>query len=127
MQFSFSTGNEHHPSGLGAWQGSLTGHGTLMVSWKRAGHESSFGPFQLENEENQRIWGLINRMNIPALSSSTRMGIPDEVICTFTIHFDEEPHSTWMWMEDARKIASVDRLVTEIDRLIKQYTGQTSR
>ena len=123
--FTFSCDKEYHPSGLGAWKVTLSDNGVIMMFLDRADHETSFGPFQLTKEENEVVWGLIKKMQIPALASSTRMGIPDEIIYTFTIHFDEELHSTWMWMEDVRKIASVHGLVTEIDRLIKQYTGQT--
>ena len=88
------------------------------------GEVIQFGPFLLKREENARVWGLIEQMKFPSLSSSTRMGLPDEVRYTITLQFDVTRHTFEQWHGDLQHLPSVQAVVLEIQTLVEGYTGQ---
>jgi hypothetical protein len=123
--FTFSIGNEYHPSGWGAWKMELDNQGRMRAIWHHLGSETRFGPFQLEHEEYLPVWNLIHRMDLTRISSSERMGIPDEVMYTFTLLGDNTQHQVWMWQGDILNFPAVRAIVAEMNLLIQKYTGQS--
>lgn len=120
MPFTFSTSNEYHPSGLGAWHFALNENGQITAAWHRFGKATPFGPFFLSGEENARVWGLIEEVNFPMLSSSSRMGFPDEVTYTFTLQTPAQTHTVSLWAGDVKHLQT---LVVAIHNLIEHQTG----
>ena len=125
FSFSLSTGNEYHPSGLGAWKVDLDEQGVMLASWHQLGQETRFGPFQLEKEANEQIWELISHMNLPNISSSERMGIPDEVMYTFTLDANDVHYHAWMWQGEIENSPPVRAVVAAINRWVTTHTGQS--
>lgn len=126
MKFSLVTGGEYHPSGLGAWDMMLDRTGKWVATWKRMGLETQFGPFQLGREENEQLWSLIKQANLSGLNSSIRPGFPDEGRYVFTFQKNQEEKNLELWEGDVRKLVTIKRLMTEINGLLQQYTGQNA-
>ena len=122
--FSFSSGGAYHPEGLGEWRVRLDASGRFEVAHQVMDEVEDFGPFQLEPEENRRIWELIEAVDIPNRKSSTRPGVPDEVQYTFALGSATCLHKVTLWINDAREDEALMALVEAIAALIEKYTGQ---
>lgn len=121
MPFTFATSNEYHPSGLGAWHFTLDEDGQMSATWHQFGQATLFGPFSLSREDNARIWGLIEQANFPTLTSSSRMGYPDEVTYAFTLQTPAQTHTVSLWAGD---VTHLKALVAAIHYLLEHHTGQ---
>jgi len=125
--FIFSSGGAYHPEGLGEWRVQVDGFGNFEVVHQVEDEVESFGPFQLEAEENQQLWELIQAADIPNRESSTRPGVPDEVQYTFTLKSATCVYQVTLWIGDAQEDEVLMALVDELAMLIEKYTGQVPR
>ncbi len=101
----------------------LEEEGHLSATRRRMGEVIQFGPFLLKREENARVWGLIERVHISSLASSTSMGRPDEVMYTFTLQTDSSSHTAELWQGDVQTLPQVREVVVELKGLIEKHTG----
>lgn len=120
--FEFSSGGACHPQGFGEWQVRLTGDGTFSIVHNVAGEITAFGPFALTEQENSRVWELVQAAQLDNTESTQRPGVPDEVQYTFALTDNAETHTIKIWINDARKNDKIIALVDGIGFLIELHT-----
>jgi len=117
----FSSGGSRHPSGHGEWIIKLESDGKMTVSHRVGSRQKNYDPFKLTEEENEKIWKIIDSVNVKKLESSTRDGVPDEVKYTFTLINGDNKYKKSIWINDARKNKVIVDLVESFTRLIEKY------
>lgn len=111
-----------HLSRYGMWKTVFDKEGTFQASYNKADDITNYPSIQLTTVENEEIWRLLGNANIHGIESSTRNGIPDEVMVTFIYGNSESMDTLKIWQTDARKNDGLLTLLTEIEGLIKKYT-----
>ncbi len=51
------------------------------------------------------------------------MGLPDEVMYTFTLQTDSNSHTAKLWQGDVQTLPQVREVVVELKGLIEKHTG----
>ncbi|MFQ5399464.1 MAG: hypothetical protein ACE5E7_07685 [Anaerolineae bacterium] len=124
--FEFSSGGAYHVEGYGAWQTSLDAGGTFTAVHDVRGEVEEFGPYELTEAQNDELWALIHATGLQDLSSSERLGLPDEVQYTFSLIEKGQVHEAALWAGDAREHEALMTLIEYIAALIEEQTRQTA-
>ena len=119
----FGSGGAHHPSGHGAWLVTVNTAGHFAVKHAVGDKTYDCGTFTLSQAENAELWELVARADVAGMSSSTRPGVPDEVMYSFRVTDGEGSHSAEVWKDDALKEKKVAALVDLLAALIAKYAG----
>ena len=121
--FEFASGgSSFHP--LGEWRVTLDARGACGMRHVALGRATEYGPFALTEEETGDLWGLIRAAGLDRLGSSTRPGVPDEPLCSFSLTEGARGHSVVIWRNDVGKDQRLGALVRRLGALIEAYTGQ---
>ncbi len=123
ISFEFKSGGAYHISGHGEWIVSLKSDGVFEISHDVGGEIEDYGSYALTGEERSRLWGLTLNFDRAKIESSVRMGTPDEVMYIIIVKENNESRTTNIWIDDAREIDEVTKLVDYIGILIEKYTG----
>jgi len=124
--FEFSSGGAYHVEGYGAWQTSLDAGGTFTAVHDVRGEVEEFGPYELTKAQNDELWALIRAAGLQDLSSSERLGLPDEVQYTISLTEKGQVHEVALWVGDAREHEALMTLIEHIAALIEEQTQQTA-
>jgi hypothetical protein len=121
--FEFASGgSSFHP--LGEWRVTLDARGACGMRHVALGRTTEYGPFALTEEETGDLWALIRAAGLDRLGSSTRPGVPDEPLCSFSLTEGGRGHSAVIWRNDVGKDQRLGALVRRLGALIEAYTGQ---
>src|SRR5439155_9759287 len=83
-----------------------------------------YGTFALAANESRELWELVRAAEFETHPSSTRTGIPDEVLCIFGLEEEEHSYSARVWHRDAEKDERLGAILLRLHRLIEAYTGE---
>lgn len=119
--FEFASGGAYHPEGLGAWELQLDGDGALSITHNLQGELTAHGPFTLSEQENSDFWELIDDAHLEHRDSSTRLGVPDEIMYSFVLSQSDQRHRVEIWADDVQQDMELTALVAGIDRLIEVH------
>jgi hypothetical protein len=122
--FEFRSGGACHISGLGEWTFTFESDGTIHVSHDVGGEMKDYGGYILTDEERSRLLELAQNFDEANVKSSVRMGVADEVMYIFIVKEKGLIRAANIWIDDAREIDEITKLVDYIGILIEKYTGE---
>lgn len=122
--FEFRSGGACHISGLGEWTVTLESEGDFHISHDVGGEMKDYGSYILTNEEKSKLWELVHDFDGAKVKSSIRMGVADEVMYIFIVNEKGLTRAANIWIDDAREIDEITKLVDYIGVLIEKYTGE---
>jgi len=124
-RFAFHSGGVHHPEGFGEWKYAFCPGGAFHARHDVQGKNAYNRNFPLTDPERKRLRALLNELNLPRLASSTRPGVPDEVMYTLIMSVGKKEYRVLVWVRDARKNERIVRLVDFFVEMTKKYAGLT--
>ena len=123
-QFTFANGSPNHPEGFGEWQFLLDSGGYFELKHIVQEEETDYGVITLLPAENERLWQLIEAVNLPAIPSSTGDALPDSVAYTFTLTASGEDHALTIWATEAQENEAMMALLDGLAEVVKAHTGK---
>jgi hypothetical protein len=122
--FTFQGSGGLSPRGPGGWLVRLDERAVLSIRYGVPDQIRDYGTFDLAADESRDLWELIRAAEFETRPSSTRMGIPDEVLCAFVLEDGTRTHTIRVWHRDAEKDERLAALLDGLGRLIKARTGE---
>lgn len=119
--FEFVSSGAYHPEGLGAWLLQLDAEGVLSITHDLRGELTTYGPFTLSERENSDFWDLVDDAHLEHRDSSTRPGVPDEIMYTFVLSQSDQRHEVEIWANDVQEDTKLAALVEAIEGLIQAH------
>ena len=123
-QFTFANGSPHHPEGFGEWQFLLDSGGYFELKHIVQEEETDYGVITLLPAENERLWQLIEAVDLPAIPSSTSNAVPDSAAYTFTLTASGEDHALTIWATEAQENEAMMALLVGLTEVVKAHTGK---
>jgi hypothetical protein len=124
VYYEFSSGGAYHPSGYGEWIVRFSNDGAISVRHKRGGEVTDMGQYRLADGERAELDALFLSLDISGMTSSTRPGLPDEALYSFTLRGGSGTHTASVWINDARDNQAIMGMVSYLATLIERYTGE---
>lgn len=123
-QFTFANGSPNHPEGFGEWQILLDSGGYFSLKHLVQDEETDYGVISLLPAENDRLWQLIEAVDLPSIPSSTGDALPDSVAYTFTLTASGEDHALTIWATEAQENEAMMALLAGLAEVVKAHTGK---
>ncbi|MFH1692236.1 MAG: hypothetical protein ABIC68_06725 [Candidatus Omnitrophota bacterium] len=123
IEFTFDSGGEYHSEGFGAWRIRLSDQ-KVTITHSIRGKILLKSQHNLSLLENNKLWALVENMDLPSLKSSAREKIPSEVTYTFFYKKNEKEYEISIWINDASKIKEIKEFVLFVKKLIQTKTGK---
>ena len=121
---SASTGGAHHIQGFGAWQVVVEEDGRFGVAHRVRDEVKDYPERVLSASETEELWTAIDAADLPALSSSDRPGVPDEVQHTFALEREGGPPiEVTLWANDVRGQPRLEPILIQLRGLIETTTA----
>ena len=121
--FTFNSGGAGHIQGHGAWNVELSASGMMWLRHDVRDDSTDHGAHRLPPAESSALWKLIEAIDVTALETSTRPGVPDEVQYTFQLRGGDADHSAEIWANDADDSPAIEALINKLRILIERYAG----
>jgi len=112
-----------HVAEYGTWTAIFDTGSTFRISYIFSDSTTSYPNVQLTTAEHQELWALLDKADIQSLKSSTRAGVPDEVMTTYIFGAHGSLDTLKIWQSDARKNDALLALLNRIKGLISKYTA----
>jgi hypothetical protein len=120
--FEFSTAGSELTDEHGAWTVRVRGD-AMWIAMFKDGKSKEFGTYQLSSEESRKLWGFIEEAKLVRRPEGRDFG-PKLPVYSFTLLRPKKlSYTTNVSSKGAATDASLDDLVSYVQKLVRKYTG----
>ncbi len=121
--FAFKSSSKDNPSPDGYWVIQVNKLGKLMISQVLDGKVLEYGEYQLNADQNDQFWQLIESAKFEKLALEERSGTENEREYTFSLTAGDKTQTYTIWSREVANNAALLALVGHIKSVIVENTG----
>jgi hypothetical protein len=122
--FIYNSGGRWFPNPYGEWDVSINGIG-VVVAKNIQGDKIKFETqFNLTNEENLKIWELIDQSNLGNISPKRTIAVPEEATHTFKLNMKDTTCEVKILANELTGVSSLKNIKDYIKKMMEAHTNK---